>query len=1064
MPSPSQRPSTSGIDDTRARLEGFLQAGRRRWRQRTLLRGAVGAGALGAAAILVLGSMHLAGILPAALQPAARWVPLILALAVLGGTAIRVFRSAPSLRAMALRMDEVDGGDGSSPPSTLKTESHLPLIVLDLPAEHPYAPELARRMDRRLEGRRPGALLPPTLTLEEGGLGALLPGLAALLILAGGGPNTVWSEWGVGGPPGSGPVALATLADEVVSPPVDPFQDLRLIIEPPGYTGLEAMHLPAEEGVTALAGSRVRLQGGPEAGEAGLEVQLVREDRDPEPLEAVDGAGEDSSQVAPWEVQWTLSHGDRGLVVRSPGEGRERVIPLQVLTDEPPEVELLEPSRDMVLARGEGEVRFRARARDLFGVDEFHLSWVHTRGGGESFDFQEGSREWTDLERTEDGVEGTLTLDLGELGLRAGEVLHLRATASDRNVVTGPGTGVSRTRQIRVIREGDEMSVDALVGLPLDLDEDPVLSQRMLLLMTEDLLERSSELSREEVASEAGEIARQQHRLRDQVGEQVFSRATGAMQPSGAHLGSDHSHGDDDHRIAELLAHDHDPAHEDHDHDAADDEPSTEAPRGGSRYGVASIFDPSATEPDPQPAAPDHGHVHAGVRPGEAGTDVGRVTVGGLGELPVGFGELDDMGHHHDGDPILSVNQPLLAIYNAMWESARRLELVTPDASIPHQEEALEGLQALRENQRVFPRGRVSAPPVDVVDVRGTGEVDDADPAPRSPIQAVPGGDRWISAVEEAMSRLGASSTDLSAHGARLSELAIALLSDGSVSAQAGTLVAGAAELARNGNAAEAVQELSQVLRILAPLGERAETHRWPGASAGAASATFLGGARAEEGARAEVSDEAIETPPFVFATLRYESGNWDSGPLVPQNLIHALAQYTDLPVAPEGVVVDLSSREIFQYPVLYLTGHIPVRFSESESRNLKAYVERGGFVFMDDHNHDIDGAFHRTATEELARIFGEDALQPLPNDHELYRAFFHFEDGPPNTSQELSGWGDGIIHPQLQAVLMDGRIGILYSNKDYSSEWNYHAVNKRFLAVDNTRFGVNLLIYALTR
>lgn len=46
----------------------------------------------------------------------------------------------------------------------------------------------------------------------------------------------------------------------------------------------------------------------------------------------------------------------------------------------------------------------------------------------------------------------------------------------------------------------------------------------------------------------------------------------------------------------------------------------------------------------------------------------------------------------------------------------------------------------------------------------------------------------------------------------------------------------------------------------------------------------------------------------------------------------------------------------------------------------------------------------------------------------------------------------------------MDGRIGVLYSNKDYSSEWSYHAVNKRFLAEDNTRFGVNVLLHALTR
>src|SRR5690606_26694310 len=143
-----------------------------------------------------------------------------------------------------------------------------------------------------------------------------------------------------------------------------------------------------------------------------------------------------------------------------------------------------------------------------------------------------------------------------------------------------------------------------------------------------------------------------------------------------------------------------------------------------------------------------------------------------------------------------------------------------------------------------------------------------------------------------------------------------------------------------------------------------------------------------------------------------------------------SLALYTDLPVEPEGVIVDLSSEDIFRHPVLYLTGHLPVRFSAQEADNLRTYVERGGFVFMDDHNHDLDGAFHRTATAELARIFGEDALQPIPSDHELYHAFFRFDDGPPVSAHELSGWGDGLIHRELQAVTVDGRIGVLYSNK----------------------------------
>ena len=203
---------------------------------------------------------------------------------------------------------------------------------------------------------------------------------------------------------------------------------------------------------------------------------------------------------------------------------------------------------------------------------------------------------------------------------------------------------------------------------------------------------------------------------------------------------------------------------------------------------------------------------------------------------------------------------------------------------------------------------------------------------------------------------------------------------------------------------------------------------------------------------------------PFVWATLRYESGDWDSAPLVPTNLLHSVAQYTSIPVAAQGTTVDLSSPELFRFPFVYMTGHLPVRFSRQESANLKAFVERGGFVFIDDHNHDVDGAFHKTAVAELARIFGPRALRPIPNDHELYRAFFTFPKGPPTTSHELNGWGDNLVHEHLLGIQVNGRIGVLYSNKDYSSEWSYHARNKRFQALDNTRFGVNIVVYALTR
>jgi hypothetical protein len=174
------------------------------------------------------------------------------------------------------------------------------------------------------------------------------------------------------------------------------------------------------------------------------------------------------------------------------------------------------------------------------------------------------------------------------------------------------------------------------------------------------------------------------------------------------------------------------------------------------------------------------------------------------------------------------------------------------------------------------------------------------------------------------------------------------------------------------------------------------------------------------------------------------------------------MARYTSIEVAPSGAIVPLSSNAIFEHPFVYLTGHLPFRFSEAERRNVRRLVERGGMIFIDDHNHDIGGIFHKTAMEEITRTFSQP--RDLPNDHELYRCFFKFSDGPPTTSHELNGWGDNLVHKNLQAVMQGDRIGVLYSSKDYSSEWNYHPDSKRFSTIDNTRFGVNIIVYALSR
>ncbi len=201
----------------------------------------------------------------------------------------------------------------------------------------------------------------------------------------------------------------------------------------------------------------------------------------------------------------------------------------------------------------------------------------------------------------------------------------------------------------------------------------------------------------------------------------------------------------------------------------------------------------------------------------------------------------------------------------------------------------------------------------------------------------------------------------------------------------------------------------------------------------------------------------------FTFARLRYRSGDWDTDQRMPSNILNSLVEYTTVPVNLEEKVVDLGGTDLFLYPFTYLSGHKLVQFDSQEKANFKKYVQNGGFVFVDDCNHDIDGLFAKSFEAQMSALFGPSALKKIPNNHEIYNSFFKFEKGPPTTSFELNGWGDDLVHDYLKAIEINGRIAVLYSNKDYGCEWDYDFRNKRFYAEDNTKFGVNIIVYALS-
>ncbi len=714
---------------------------RGRWRAAVLARALLLAPALGLLAALVLVALDLLQPLPAAARQALRWVPPLLAAGVLGRAAWRASRP-PADRRLALLAEERVPALGNRLATLLELDAADagggPDGVV-LRAFRADAAARVRQVDARrvvpLRLRRPGALL--------GGAG-----LAALLFaLAFPGPaREVWERWlrPVDAYPSAWEEARAEVVPAVPPPPVPGFDELRWRVRPPAYTGLPERELRGAEGLTLLPGTRVSLRSRFPERWSGVRASLVGGGR----LPVRRGGGE-------WSVAWTQSDA-KGVALAAVAAGAvvdRRVVPVATQPDQPPDIALREPAADLVLASAGGVVPVRAAASDDFGVGDFRLTWIRSRGSGESYSFEEGEWAWARVARSGRTVAGEYSLDLGGMGLRPGDMIHLRAVARDRNDVGGPGESVSQTRVIRIARPEEMDQVNTIVGMPPEVEKNPVLSQRMLILMTERLRGRAPRIGRDATLGEGRDIGGQQGRLRDRVGEQIFTRGTGGMQLPGAEVGFQDAGG------------------------------APHAHEGGEQAGEAGARTPEQVLE-------------------EASEATGR-------------GTRDEIEHRHDEAPVIGVDQRLLTIYNAMWSAERELNQGEPAAALPHQYEALRLIKEAQEGERRYVRGTVRVDPVDLAAARGTGKLDEASPQGRTPGPAAPSALPLLADADRAAAGLRARPPREAALA--LSALAERALAAPGVDPRAAALLARAAEAAGRGRVDDARRLLSRARALLEP-------------------------------------------------------------------------------------------------------------------------------------------------------------------------------------------------------------------------------------------------------
>lgn len=192
------------------------------------------------------------------------------------------------------------------------------------------------------------------------------------------------------------------------------------------------------------------------------------------------------------------------------------------------------------------------------------------------------------------------------------------------------------------------------------------------------------------------------------------------------------------------------------------------------------------------------------------------------------------------------------------------------------------------------------------------------------------------------------------------------------------------------------------------------------------------------------------------IARLKYGGGgDWYNDPSAEVNLLKFISETTNINTLPEYVFVDISTDDIFTYPILFITGHGNISFSERDAARIKKYLENGGFIYADD-DYGIDKSFRR----EIKKVFPEKELLELPFTHSIYNILYEFPAGPPKTHEHDNK------PPQGFGIFIGERLALYYTYESNPSDgWTDQNVHNTLQEKRNEalKFGTNIIIYALT-
>ena len=177
--------------------------------------------------------------------------------------------------------------------------------------------------------------------------------------------------------------------------------------------------------------------------------------------------------------------------------------------------------------------------------------------------------------------------------------------------------------------------------------------------------------------------------------------------------------------------------------------------------------------------------------------------------------------------------------------------------------------------------------------------------------------------------------------------------------------------------------------------------------------------------------------------------------------LLTALEKATTLKADKKIKVVNLDKvDEICNYPIIFIHEQEETVLNEKEVKNMRDYIKRGGFVFIDDcvnEKEDYDSFFRTMKKEIETKVFPEKRMTKISNNHEIYKCFYTLSNGTPYIQgKDQGGWGYFDEKDKLRIFMCATDIQCGWKEQ-YAGFWG---AEKRLEAL---KMGINMIMYVLT-